>query len=58
VCSEGVSVSLNFVRARIYGKVAIVLKELGFPHEMKKIGDGFRQKPFTDINPNCRVPTV
>lgn len=40
-------------------KVAIVLNELDLPYEIK-IPDGstIKQKPYTDLNPNGRMPTI
>ncbi|KAI0472502.1 glutathione S-transferase [Xylaria cf. heliscus] len=40
-------------------KVAIILKELGIPYEMKFLEYAvLHQKPFTDINPNGRCPAI
>ncbi|KAI1456093.1 glutathione S-transferase [Annulohypoxylon moriforme] len=40
-------------------KVALVLEELGLPYEIKAIKfDDVKKRPFTDINPNGRVPAI
>jgi len=38
-------------------KVLIILEELNLPYETVWVElDGLKQKPFTDVNPNGRVP--
>ncbi|KAI8957563.1 glutathione S-transferase [Daldinia sp. FL1419] len=40
-------------------KVVLILEELGVPYEIKAIKfDVVKKKPFTDINPNGRVPAI
>ncbi|KAF2704109.1 glutathione S-transferase [Pleomassaria siparia CBS 279.74] len=40
-------------------KVVIVLEELGIPYDLKIIGySKLKQKPYTDLNPNGRCPTI
>jgi GST-like protein len=42
-------------------KVSITLEELGLPYEVKLIdlaAGEQKQKPFTDINPNGRIPAI
>ncbi|KAL1977721.1 hypothetical protein VTN31DRAFT_580 [Thermomyces dupontii] len=40
-------------------KTAIVLEELGLPHEYRWIDyDQVHRKPYTDLNPNGRVPCI
>ncbi|RYP52196.1 hypothetical protein DL768_002587 [Monosporascus sp. mg162] len=40
-------------------KVVFVLEELQVPYELKLIKlEDFKKKPFTDINPNGRVPAI
>ncbi|KAI1400081.1 glutathione S-transferase [Hypoxylon fuscum] len=40
-------------------KVVVVLEELGVPYEFKVMGFAdVKKKPFTDINPNGRVPAI
>ncbi|KAF1964990.1 glutathione S-transferase [Bimuria novae-zelandiae CBS 107.79] len=38
-------------------KPILVLAELGLPYELQVVSD-VKQKPFTDINPNGRVPAI
>ncbi|KAJ6007870.1 glutathione S-transferase [Penicillium herquei] len=40
-------------------KVLIVLEELNLPYESVWVElDGLKQKPFTDVNPNGRLPAI
>ncbi|KAI0389795.1 glutathione S-transferase [Xylariaceae sp. FL0594] len=40
-------------------KVVVVMQELGIEYEIKLVKhDHLKQKPFTDINPNGRVPAI
>lgn len=40
-------------------KVLIVLEELNLPYESSWVElDGLKQKPYTDVNPNGRVPAI
>lgn len=40
-------------------KVLIILEELGLPYESSWVElDGLKQKPFTDVNPNGRLPGI
>ncbi|PWY74298.1 thioredoxin-like protein [Aspergillus heteromorphus CBS 117.55] len=40
-------------------KVLIILEELNLPYETEWVElDGLKQKPFTDVNPNGRVPAI
>ncbi|KAK3052920.1 hypothetical protein LTR09_005984 [Extremus antarcticus] len=40
-------------------KVAIILEELGLPYETEFVDFGvIKQKPYTDVNPNGRVPSI
>ncbi|KAF2837869.1 glutathione S-transferase [Patellaria atrata CBS 101060] len=40
-------------------KVVIILEELGIPYEIHSFKfDAVKEKPFTDLNPNGRVPAI
>lgn len=40
-------------------KVLIILEELNLPYETSWVElDGLKQKPYTDVNPNGRVPAI
>ncbi|KAI0466915.1 glutathione S-transferase [Xylaria cf. heliscus] len=40
-------------------KVVVVLEELGIPYEVESIRfENVKSKPFTDVNPNGRVPAI
>ncbi|KAH7065910.1 glutathione S-transferase [Paraphoma chrysanthemicola] len=40
-------------------KIVIILEELGLPYELNSFGfEVVKKKPFTDINPNGRVPAI
>jgi glutathione S-transferase len=40
-------------------KVAIILNELSLPYNIKiPAGDALKSAPYTDLNPNGRVPTI
>lgn len=40
-------------------KVLIILEELHLPYESSWVElDGLKQKPYTDVNPNGRVPAI
>lgn len=40
-------------------KVAIILEELGIPHEHRFIAfEDMKKEPYESLNPNGRVPTV
>jgi glutathione S-transferase len=40
-------------------KVAIIMNELNLPYELKiPEGSTIKQKPYTDLNPNGRLPTI
>ncbi|PYH91565.1 glutathione S-transferase [Aspergillus ellipticus CBS 707.79] len=40
-------------------KVLIILEELNLPYETSWVElDGLKKKPFTDVNPNGRVPAI
>lgn len=40
-------------------KVLIVLEELNLPYESSFVElDGLKQKPYTDVNPNGRIPAI
>ncbi|KAH8429150.1 glutathione S-transferase family protein [Aspergillus melleus] len=40
-------------------KVLVILEELGLPYKTEFVElEGLRQKPFTDINPNGKVPAI
>lgn len=39
--------------------MAIILEELELPYEIKDPGmDGIKKKPYTDVNPNGRLPAI
>ncbi|TQS31587.1 hypothetical protein Golomagni_08126, partial [Golovinomyces magnicellulatus] len=40
-------------------KTVFLLEELGVPYEIKAFRfDDIKKKPFTDVNPNGRVPAI
>lgn len=40
-------------------KVLIILEELNLPYESSWVElEGLKQKPYTDVNPNGRVPAI
>lgn len=50
---------LSSVTDRYKRKVVIILKELDLPYETEFVDFALiKQKPYTDINPNGRVPSI
>ena len=59
VAVDSCSRSWNALADITYRKVCTILKELDIPYEHRMVEfPEAKQKPFTDVNPNGRLPAI